>query len=131
MAVAWLDGWIAWIRYVRARVECYAMPVSEILRRADRALLRRCGYRKETPCDSMAAFFSACERWDKEGEAVIAEFAGSFGDAYREEQLRACDYYLACLQRRREVLVGDLPRKKKLNATLCVCGTLGALILLW
>ena len=119
------------IRLARMQVSCFSLPASEILRRADPALLRRCGWRGERMGQSMAEFYALCESRDEACDAVLKAFAKDFGGGYREEQLRQCDYYLACLQQRRDSLAQELPRRKKLNTTLCICGTLCALILLW
>lgn len=127
----WLEAWISLIRFARMQVSCFSLPFKEILLRADPAILHRCGWRGGQLGQSMAEFYSFCERRDGESDAVLREFARGFGGGYREEQLRQCDYYLECLQQRRDVLAQELPRKRKLNTTLCICGTLGALILLW
>lgn len=129
-ALSQLDGWIALLRYVRAQVDCFSLPMAEILSRGDEALLRSCGYEGGAPPRSFDDLLSACPIRDEETRRILWGFADAFGRGYREEQLKRCDYDCALLCGRREALAAKLPERKRLNATLCVCGVLMLALLL-
>jgi len=125
-----VEAWLALLRYVKTQVECFSLPVSEILRRADPQLLRGCGYMGTMPPRSFEALLTFCAIRDGETEQLIRSFAEEFGKSYREEQSRGCDYYFSLLDARREGLVSQLPAKKRINSALCVSGALALVILL-
>jgi len=124
-----VDALIAFLRYARIEVECFSMPVSQILQRADQSLIEACGC-SARGAERLDDFFVRCEISDKEAYDILQKFANDFGKGYREEQLRECDYYLDMLIRRREELAAHLPKKMKLDATLCICLALAVAVLL-
>ena len=114
------DNLIKFMRYVRNQVECFALPSSEIVSECEKGLLEGCGFyncRGEYGFERLA---EDCEIYDEESERIVCEFLRGFGKSYREEQLRECDYYLSMLQTRRDELFSELPKKKKVNSTLCI-----------
>ena len=111
------------------RIDCFSMPISEILSACDRRIYRDCGYFGDIPaCISDLA--NGCKIRDGEAYAVFFDFASEFGRGYREEQIRACDYYSALLEERRKILAHSLPQRKKRNSTLILSGALAAAVLL-
>lgn len=117
------------LRFVRIQIECFALPASEIIARCDRGLLSECGLTEGYLPQSFEEMFERCALKDSETAEILQSFASSFGKGYREEQLKECDYYLALLCDRRQKLSDELPRKKKLNSTLCVSWALAVVIL--
>lgn len=125
-----LDGWIDLIAHVRARIDCYLTPLDEILSALDPELVRRCG--GSLPCRSCAALLqSASPALSPEGRRLIGAFVSGIGDGYREEQVRACDYYLDALRELRKKTAAELPARIRVRAALCLTAALGAAILLW
>lgn len=118
------DNLIRFIRYVRNQVECFGMPSFEILSGCERELLEGCGF-YNCPCDlGLEALVCECEIYDPVCEKIVREFLCGFGKSYRDEQLRECDYSLSLLQSRKEEMFSELPKKKKINATLCISASL-------
>ena len=130
MGLRQADGFLALLRYVRNQVECFALPVSEILRRCDPRVLSECGYASESVPRRMEELVEACRVEDRETVAYMARFSAEFGRCYRDEQVQSCEYYCSLLLSRRNALAGELPGKKKLHSTLCVSGALAMVILL-
>ncbi len=125
-----VESWIRLLRFIRLQVECFSLPLSAILSRADPDLLRRCGYAAgERPRESSRPL-AECRFLDEECRALCRSFFDEFGRSYREEQLCRCDYYIRLLEERRALLCGGLPGKKKINATLCLSGAAALVILL-
>lgn len=125
-----LDGWIDLIALVRARIDCYLTPLDEIFSALDPDLVRRCG--GTLPCRSCAVLLrSASPELSSEGRRLIGAFVTGIGDGYREEQVRACDYYLDALRELRKKTAAELPARIRVRVALCLTAALGAAILLW
>lgn len=125
-----ISGWIALLRFCKLQVECFSLPMGEILARSNRETLASCGYVGEIAPKSFEDLFRASVLHDAEAEGIVRGFCEEFGRGYREEQMRGCDYYLSQLEARREVLAKKLPAQKKMNATLSVCAALAVVLLL-
>ena len=124
-----VEAWLSLLRYTRMQVDCFALPMSEILRRADADVLRACGYEEKLCPESFEALWSGCVIRDGECAEWMRCFSLEFGKGYREEQRRGCEYYEALLEQKREALSADLPMRKKVHSALWVSGALAAVIL--
>ena len=129
-ALTQLEGWLTLLRYVKAQVDCFALPASAILAGCDPILLRACGYEGARLPKSFEELLRGCRVRDGGCLEILSRFAAEFGKSYREEQSRSCDYYLGLLSDRRAALSAALPGKKKRNSTLCISAALAAVILL-
>lgn len=125
-----IEKYILLLRYIRSQIDCFALPICDILWRADRALLTGCGWEKEDPPSSIEDMVREASVEDEGARGILLEFCKDFGKSYLEEQIRRCDHYIALLDERRNALNKDLPRKKKLNSTLCISGAIAVIILL-
>ena len=128
-ALSQTEGFIAFIRGARVQIDCFAMPITQILAMCDRSVYKACGYTGAVP-SGLAEFARECRVCDKAAHEIFSGFASEFGRGYREEQLKACDYYSSLLEERRRMLSTVLPQKKKRNSTLLLSGALAAAILL-
>ncbi len=125
-----LDAWIDLIFYIRTQIDCYLMPIGEILQSAEPALLRSCMGDKAVT--SLAALLKCAHLYlDPEAHRLLASFVREIGGSYREEQVKLCDYYIESLRRIREKQMEALPAKTRVSATLCICASFGIAILLW
>lgn len=125
-----LAGWISLLRFCKRQVDCFSLPMGEILARCDREILSACGFVGDLAPKSFEDLLAASAMQDGETESIVRGFCEEFGKGYREEQTRGCDYYLGLLEARREQLLGRLPAQKKMNATLSVCAALAIVLLL-
>ena len=123
-------GWIALLRFCKVQVECFSLPMGEILARSDPEVLSACGYEGGLPPGSFEELLAASRLYDSEVERIARGFCEEFGRGYREEQMRGCEYYLSELEEHRRMLVGKLPAQKKMNTTLSVCAALAVVLLL-
>ena len=124
------DNYLSLLRYVKSQVDCYAMPINEILKRADPALLEGCGWRGEDPPRTLSELVSNAPVGERAIEGILLEFSEDFGNSYLYDQIRRCDHFIALLEERRDSLARELPSKRKLNSTLCISGALALIILL-
>ncbi len=125
-----LDGWLDLIRYIRSQIDCYLKPIDEILREGDRKLLGAC--LAPHPTDDLSQILRHSSVYlDGESCRLAEGFVRELGGSYREDQLRRCDYYLEGLRARRERIATELPARIRLSAGLCLCISLGTVILIW
>ena len=117
-----LDGWLDMILYIRAQVDCYLTPIDEIL--SDFVP-------ENAPADLASLYASSRPYLDTETRHLLEGFIRAFGNGYREEQLRHCDYCIAALRGRREGVAAELPARVRLAVTVCACLSVGTAILLW
>ncbi len=125
-----LSAWVELIFYIRDQIDCYLTPMDEILASADPSLLHACMC--QTRPQSLNEVLECSVLYlDPDSARQINAFVHEVGGAFRDEQVKRCDRYLAVLRQLREGCAAELPRKIRLCTTLCVCGAVGVLILLW
>ena len=125
-----LEKYILLLRYIKAQIDCFALPIGEILAKADESLLFGCGWRREGAPTSLEEMLTGAALGDGVSQGILLEFCKDFGKSYLDDQIRRCDHYISLLEERRDILGKDIPRKKKLNSTLCISGALALIILL-
>ena len=126
-----VGAFLALLRTVKNRIDCYGEPIDTILSRCDAALLLACGHRAGRDAPDFFAFLEGCELCLSEGERqILYEFSGELGRGYRAEQVKVCEYYMARLDRAREALEEELPGRRKMIRTVCLSASLGAILML-
>lgn len=125
-----VDGWIDLILYIRGQIDCYLMPLDEILSGGDRALFEAC-MSPSNAADLPAILNASGIYLDGDGKRLVESFVREIGSGYREEQLKRCDFFIASLRSQREKIAAALPLRVRLCATLCICIALATAILLW
>ena len=125
-----VDGWIDLILYIRGQIDCYLMPLENILSEGDRALFEAC--MSPSNAADLPAILNASEIYlDGDAKRTLDSFVREIGAGYREEQLKRCDFFIASLRVQREKIAAALPLRIRLCATLCICTALATAILLW
>ncbi len=125
-----VDGWIDLILYIRGQIDCYLMPIGDILSGGDRALFEAC-MSPSNAADLPAILDASGIYLDGDGKRLIENFVREIGGGYREEQLKRCDFFISSLRNEREKIAAALPMRVRLCATLCICIALATAILLW
>ena len=136
-----LDGYISLIYYIKGQIECYAMPLSDILASADPSILAAClGVDMTTPLPvaplseerPLTAMVQESRLYlEPEAERLLTTLTGELGSTYRAEQVTRCDHYLTALTEERRKLGDTLPARLRATCTLCLCCAIGAAVLLW
>lgn len=125
-----IGGWISLLRFVKGQVECFSLPMGEILARCNPEILAECSFAGDVAPTSFEALLTAAVPDDRDTEEILRRFCAEFGRGYREEEMRGCDYFLSQLEARRSELSGKLPAQKKMHTTLCLCSALAVVLLL-
>ena len=137
-----LDAYISLIYYIKGQIDCYAMPLADILARADPTLIAAClglevrGYECETAERVVSAPLTVLLQESRlylepECERLLTTFTGELGTVHRAEQVARCDYYIEALTRERNKLADSLPARQRTCGTLAVCCSIALSLLLW
>ena len=124
------EKYILLLRYIKVQIDCFALPIGEILARTEGSLLAGCGWRSESAPTSLDEMLTEAGLGDRTSQGILLEFCKDFGRSYLDEQIRRCDHYITLLEERQVSVGKDIPRRKKLNSTLCISGALALIILL-
>ncbi len=140
-----LDAYLSLIYHIKGQIDCYAMPIRDILAMADPALLSAClgSDDPETAADILPALLALPDSplpalveesrlyLNPEAERLLASFAHELGATHRSDQVARCDYYITVLGEERRRLIEVLPARMRVGSTLCLCAAVGAAVLLW
>ena len=137
-----LDGFLSLLCYIKGQIDCYAMPIQDILMGVDRSVLAACrGFSEDeatrvsravAPVTDVSALIQESRGYlETESERLLMAFSSELGGTFREEQVKRCEYYLEALGNERNKLAEALPARIRTGGVLCVCGVLGLLVLLW
>ena len=136
-----LDGYISLLYYIKGQIDCYAMPMPDILAKADPSILAAClgldetvrppplGMDGESPLPAMVR--ESRLYLEPESERLLTTLTGELGATYRAEQVARCDYYVTALTEERRKLNDTLPSRLRATCTLCLCAAVAAAVLLW
>lgn len=125
-----LEAWIELIGLIREQIDCFLTPLCDILRLADRQLLSTLSS-KASPSDLSELLSASAPFLDPDSKRHLSSLVRTLGSGYREDQIRACDYYLSQLRNRREELGGQMPARLKTGGALILCAAIGIALLLW
>ena len=125
-----IEAFVHLLGFLRMQVECFALPIGEILARTDPRILFECGWHPNAPPRSLSELWEQVRILDGESERILFQWSASFGRGYREEEVRISDGAEKQLKKRAESLRHGLEGKRRVNLTLCVAGATAFVILL-
>ena len=115
--VAQAEGFLRLLRAIRVQIDCFSLPVSRILSSCDGALLRDLGV-SGTP-QSLPELLNGTRLYLAPDVCLLlTEFARRLGTGYREEELRALDYYVERLTPYCEGLRRELGKRERMALLL-------------
>lgn len=122
------------IGYIKNSIECFSKPLPRILHeiKNDRALegiFEECGYAEGVYPLALSELCGDRNVYSKEADEVFSSFLRDFGQSYRDEQVKLCESVEKKLEEILKKSKDELLSKKKLNLSLCVSGSLIAVIL--
>ena len=136
-----LDGYISLLYYIKGQIDCYAMPLPDIMASADPSVLAAClGMDLSSPYPQplieggrpLSVMVRESRLYlEPETERLLTNLTGELGSSYRAEQVARCDHYLKALTEERRKLGNTLPLRLRAACTLCLCCALVAVVLLW
>ena len=124
------DALISLIFFIKGRIDCYAMPVEQIMLEMDKGILADC--RCPGQVESIEALLPHVRSYlDPETYRVLQSFGTGLGGGFRDEQIKRCDYYIELLREKRMQLESELPARARMNGVIWILCAAGAVILLW
>lgn len=126
-----LGAYITLIGHIKNQVECYLLPIDEILSSLDKKLLLECTASPVKQVRTLEEIISASNFYmDGECISLVEKFANEFGTAYRAEQLHSCDYYISELKGQMGKLKENNAKERKVHLALCLCASMSIVLLL-
>ncbi len=139
-----LDAYLSLLYYIKGQIDCYAMPLGDILAGCDPTLLSAC-LGLDSPDEARAYLprLLAAERpllalvqesrvyLEAESERLLCAFAQELGRTHRTDQVARCAHYIGLVTEERRRLLESLPTRMRVGATLCLCAAAGVAVILW
>ena len=97
-ATAQIEGYLTLMEGLRRGIAYERAPIDELLARCDPSTVAACAGREDvTRAESLSALLSRTEFLAEGLEEIVTHAATHLGRGYHEEQLAACDRYVASL----------------------------------
>ncbi len=140
-----LDGYLSLLYHIKGQIDCYAMPVREIMIGLDPTLAASClgvddpaearAYLADllaSPEPPLPALVRESHAYlEAESERLLTAFAHELGGTHRADQVSRCDHYIFLLTEERRRLLDTIPTRMRVGATLCLCAAAGVAVILW
>lgn len=117
------------LEHTKNMIDCYSLPVSEILGGINFSLLIDCGFSKNTPPLDFEELLINSHIPDSEAKELMSAFAEGFGKGYRQDELLRCSLYLEKMRSREQKLIKEASKKKNMIFTVAICASLAVVIL--
>ena len=117
------------LEHTKNMIDCYSLPVSEILGGINFSLLIDCGFSKNMPPLDFEEFLINSHIPDSEAKELMSAFAEGFGKGYRQDELSRCSLYLEKMRSREQKLIKEASKKKNMIFTVAICASLAVVIL--
>ena len=125
-----LEALLELVRTIQLQIDCYALPIPEIIHRLDRDLLNRCKVNRPE-INTLKELYQELKLSSESPEgAIMAELCNNIGYGYRDSEVKLCERCINGLQDVRDEYKSELPKQNKLSATLCYCVT-GIIIMIF
>lgn len=112
------EGFVLLLRHIRLQIDCFSIPVAQILAACDKRIMIDCGVEATKLTDFGALLRETRLYVPEEMCRLLADFGAQLGSSYREEQLRCCDYFLERLIPCCDLLRAELPRRERMALIL-------------
>ena len=109
------------LEHTKNMIECYSLPISEILCGVEFSLFLDCGYSKKTPPLDFDEFLKSSDIFDCEAREHMVAFAEGFGKGYRQDELSRCSLYLEKIRAREQKLIKESAKKKNMIFSVAIC----------
>ena len=129
-----LRAQIAFVTFVRDRIERFLAPIGDIIRDCDRAMIANvligCEGGEFYDTDGLKAMLSS-GKYYSDGGKIFDSFLTSLGSSYREEEVANCNACLKDLEALLHKLESELPKERKSRGVLGFCFVAAIVIILF
>ena len=127
-----INAFIELIEYIKNQVECFLLPINNIMDNCNDNLLKNCGIRVGLKKDlSLKEIISSVTFYcDEKTSDIIMQFAENFGRNYSREQIIACEHYKNELIKIRNNMLERDAKNKKIQLAVFLSISFSIIILL-
>lgn len=129
-----LNGQIAFVTFIRERIERYLLPISQIIEECDSktmdAIAIGCEEGEYFDIEGLRAVLRTGVYYS-DGGADFDRFLSSLGASYREDEIAGCDACIKELTAICERLSKDIPKEEKSRTVLAFCLAVAIVIILF
>lgn len=137
-----LDGYLALLRYIKGQIDCFSMPMEDIMASVSPSVISACRGEREIRriydlpyAETIPTFQGLVHQsrnyLGRETERLLSSFSSECGHTYRAEQVGRCEYYISALGEERRRLADALPGRLRTSSTICISCAIAAAVLLW
>ena len=129
---AQIGGFLILFKQIRRQIAYHCAPIGEIFSHIEPSVFVACSGR-DAPivADSLTALTEHCIFLNEALEDLAADASRQLGRGYRDEQIAACDRYLASLERLATENAKRVNERNRVLAVLLRAAAIGIVILLW
>ncbi|MBO5700949.1 MAG: hypothetical protein J6S71_00765 [Clostridia bacterium] len=129
-----LRAQIAFVRFVRDRIERFLSPIGDIIKDCDRGLLSDiligCEGGEFFDTDGLRTMLASGVYY-ADGGKIFDSFLSTLGSSYREEEVAGCNSCIKDLEALLQKLETDLPKERKSRGVLRFCFAAAIVIILF
>ena len=129
-----IEAHIAFVRFVRDRIDRYLSPIAEILRDCDeeikKGILIGCDASEFFDIEGLRVLLQS-GRFYADGGKRFDSYLSSLGSSYRENEVAECDACMNDLKEIQNKLQKELPRERKSRNVLSFCFVAAIVIILF
>ena len=108
------EGVLALVRRIREGIDCFSVPISEILAKCDARIWTDCDI-GDAEFSDLPSLLRGCTLYlPLDMQRLLTDLSERLGGGYREEQLRCCDYFLERFTPCCDRLRAELPRRERI-----------------
>lgn len=126
-----IDAYISLISFIRKQIECYNLPIKDILSKYQNNKLLECGVLYDSDVKSFEELLdSSTLLVDSDTYQILYGFANEFGTSYYNAQLNSCDRCIEELKKIRESHKEKSKKEGKLSFAICLSLSFSLIIIL-
>ena len=129
-----LRGQIAFVGFIRERIERYLLPISQIIKECDSkvmdAVTMGCDGSEYADVEGLRTLLRS-GKYYSDGGAAFDRFLSTLGASYREDEVAGCDDCLKSLNTLYDRLSREIPKDVKSRAVLAFCLCAAIVIILF
>lgn len=128
---AQIEGYLALFGTLRRGIAYYRAPIGDLLARCEPSVLEACaGLGEAVRADSLSALVEQSDFGSEALRSIVTDAAQQLGRGYHDEQLAACDKYLAALGTLLETHKKRETERSQVVGTLIYTAAVGGILLL-
>lgn len=123
-----LKALLSLVTLIEVQIDNFNLPIPEILKKADRNLLVRCGFEENEVPNLTSLRLKKDLLLDAKEKKELFEFTDTLGHAYKDGQIASCRHCRTELEKLCTERKNNFSKKTRLTLTLGICAALALII---